>query len=195
MKFYNHCNRNIVDICGTLFTLNLSVFILNSQFEDGARDLNNIWVTVVTTLVWDQHEFRNKNHILGHEEMHAKMVLVMFGTLFAGQILLFMWRKKHPRSYNLGMFSLISPPIISFIGPVGPFSGFWLVERMITLKSYTHWHVIYSDMLFYLFWILSFYFHLGHLFTYYWNCLSKSKFQRPLEPVTTVRDVNRFLGV
>ena len=44
--------------------------------------------------------------------MHAKMVLVMFGTLFAGQILLFMWRKKHPRSYNLGMLHFIIPPII-----------------------------------------------------------------------------------
>ena len=46
--------------------------------------------------------------VLGHEEMHAKMVLVMFATLFAGQILLFVWRKKHPRSYNaatlLGMW-------------------------------------------------------------------------------------------
>ena len=75
----------------------------------------------VTTLVWGHHEFWNKNHILGHEEMHAKMVLVMFGTLFAGQILLFMWRKKHPRSYNLGMFYLIIPPIISFQ------SIFWLL--------------------------------------------------------------------
>ena len=36
------------------------------------------------------------------------MVLVMFATLFAGQILLFVWRKKNPRSYNaatlLGMW-------------------------------------------------------------------------------------------
>ena len=47
---------------------------------------------------------------------------------------------------------------------------------MVTLKSYTDWYVIYSDMLFYLFWILSIYFYLGHLFTYYWNRLSKSKF-------------------
>ena len=48
--------------------------------------------------------------------MHAKMVLVMFGTLFAGQILLFMWRKKHPRSYNLGMF-YFNQPIISLTKP------------------------------------------------------------------------------
>jgi len=50
-----------------------------------------------------KHQQLHEQH-KGHEEMHAKMVLVMFGTLFAGQILLFMWRKKHPRSYNLGMF-------------------------------------------------------------------------------------------
>ena len=76
--------------------------------------------------------------------MHAKMVLVMFGTLFAGQILLFMWRKKHPRSYNLGMFYLIIPPIISFQ------SIFWLLiggtndnfEKLHSLACYLFRYVI-----------------------------------------------------
>ena len=44
---HNHCNRNIVDISGALFTLNLSILVLKSQCEEGARDVNNILVTVV----------------------------------------------------------------------------------------------------------------------------------------------------
>ena len=44
---HNHCNRNIVDISGALFTLNLSILILKSQCEESARDDNNILVIVV----------------------------------------------------------------------------------------------------------------------------------------------------
>ena len=38
----NHCSPNIVDISGALFTYT------QTQFEEGARDVINIWVTVVT---------------------------------------------------------------------------------------------------------------------------------------------------
>ena len=41
-------NPNLVDISGALFTMNPSILILNSQCEEGARDVNYIWVTVVT---------------------------------------------------------------------------------------------------------------------------------------------------
>ena len=43
----NHCNPNIVDISGALFISILSTLILNSQCEEGARAVKNIWVTVV----------------------------------------------------------------------------------------------------------------------------------------------------
>ena len=39
---YNHWDSNIVDISGALFTLSLIILILKSQFEEGARDINNI---------------------------------------------------------------------------------------------------------------------------------------------------------
>ena len=39
---YNHWDSNIVDISGALFALSLSLLILNSQYEEGARDINNI---------------------------------------------------------------------------------------------------------------------------------------------------------
>ena len=38
----NHWDPNIVDISGALITLSLSIFILNSQCEEGAGDVNNI---------------------------------------------------------------------------------------------------------------------------------------------------------
>ena len=43
----NHCNPNIVYIAGALFTLGLSILILNFQYDEGARDGNNIRVTMV----------------------------------------------------------------------------------------------------------------------------------------------------
>jgi RING finger protein 121 len=47
-----------------------------------------------------KHKALHEEHA-GHEDMHAKMVLVMFGTLFAAQILLFIWQKKSKKTYNV----------------------------------------------------------------------------------------------
>jgi len=70
----------------------------------------------------------------GHEEMHAKMVLVMFGTLFIGQIVLFIWRKKHPRSYNaatlLGMWLI--PLGYSIYLSHSRFITVWLLYSLVT---------------------------------------------------------------
>ena len=45
--FWNiNWNSNNIDIYSALFTLSLSILILNYRYE-GARDVNNIWVTVV----------------------------------------------------------------------------------------------------------------------------------------------------
>ena len=40
----NHYGSNIVDNSGILFSLRLSLLILNSPCEEGARGVNNIWV-------------------------------------------------------------------------------------------------------------------------------------------------------
>jgi len=38
----NHWDPNIVAMSGALFTSSLSILKLNSQYEEGARDINNI---------------------------------------------------------------------------------------------------------------------------------------------------------
>ena len=42
LKRNNQWDPSIVDNYGALFTLSLNVLILNSQYEGGARDVNNI---------------------------------------------------------------------------------------------------------------------------------------------------------
>ena len=44
----NHCEPNNVNISGALFTLNLGILILSAQYGEGARDVNNIRVTMIT---------------------------------------------------------------------------------------------------------------------------------------------------
>jgi len=80
-----------------------------------------------------KHQQLHEQH-KGHEEMHAKMVLVMFGTLFAGQILLFMWRKKHPRSYNLATLTgmLFIPICYSIYFGFYRFIFIWVIYSLIT---------------------------------------------------------------
>ena len=45
---YNLHIPNMVDISGALFSLILNIFILNSNYEEGAGDVNNIWHTGVS---------------------------------------------------------------------------------------------------------------------------------------------------
>ena len=52
--FCNHFNPNIFAISGALFTLAIQYEFIQTQFEEGARDVNNIWVTVVIFLVGSQ---------------------------------------------------------------------------------------------------------------------------------------------
>ena len=54
----NHCNTYIVDISGALFTLSFSIPKMNSQFEQGARDVVNIRVTAVKTVVFSGTDYR-----------------------------------------------------------------------------------------------------------------------------------------
>ena len=54
--WYNIWKPNIVDIFGALFTLSLNKLILTSQYEEGARDVNNIWVSEITLFYWTEGE-------------------------------------------------------------------------------------------------------------------------------------------
>ena len=39
----------------------------------------------------------------GHDLMHAEMFLILFSSIMVAQILLFLWRKKHTRSYQVAI--------------------------------------------------------------------------------------------
>ena len=62
VRSYNLCDSNIVDISGAHFKLSLSILILNSQYEDGARDVNNICASYFHTLL---HELLTLESIAG----------------------------------------------------------------------------------------------------------------------------------
>ena len=66
--------------------------------------------------------------------MHAKMVLVLFGTLFAAQIILFVWQKRHKRSYNAATLfgMLIIPPIWAISAGFTRFLIIWTIYSLVT---------------------------------------------------------------
>ena len=37
----------------------------------------------------------------GHDLMHAEMILILFSSIGAAQVLLFIWKYKHKRSYQV----------------------------------------------------------------------------------------------
>ena len=37
----------------------------------------------------------------GHDLMHAEMILILFAAILVAQILLFVWRQKHRKSYQV----------------------------------------------------------------------------------------------
>ena len=44
----------------------------------------------------------------GHDLMHAEMFLILFGSIMVAQILLFLWRQKHSRSYQVEYSSIMN---------------------------------------------------------------------------------------
>ena len=58
----NHCIPNIDDFSGALFTLSLSILKLNSQYEEGVREINNIWYKMITNAM----ESKFKSFYLAH---------------------------------------------------------------------------------------------------------------------------------
>lgn len=70
----------------------------------------------------------------GHEDMHAKMMLDIFVTLFATQIFLFFWEKRHKRSYNAATLfgMLIIPPIWAISAGFTRFLIIWTIYSLVT---------------------------------------------------------------
>ena len=49
---YNRRSRNIFHISGALFTLKIQYKYAQTQCEEGARDVNKMWVTVVIKIIF-----------------------------------------------------------------------------------------------------------------------------------------------
>ena len=44
----NHCVQNIADLSGNLFTLRIQYDYTQTQYKEGAREVNNIWYAMIT---------------------------------------------------------------------------------------------------------------------------------------------------
>ena len=52
------------------------------------------------------HTYRLRHRMIedkhrGHDLMHAEMFLILFSSIGAAQVLLFIWKYKHKRSYQV----------------------------------------------------------------------------------------------
>lgn len=62
-----------------------------------------------------------KHH--GHNLMHAEMILILFGSILVAQIILFVWRQKHFKSYQIvTLFGLWVIPVVVCVK-----ARFWLM--------------------------------------------------------------------
>lgn len=52
----------------------------------------------------------------GHDMMHAEMMLILFGALALAQVLLFTWRYKHRKSYQVHVASAVGKPLLLVVG-------------------------------------------------------------------------------
>eukprot|EP00731_Ephydatia_muelleri_P031036 Em0022g550a len=56
---------------------------------------------------WSHEEQHNLRHRMleekhrGHDMMHTEMILILFGSILLAQLLLYVWRQKHRKSYQL----------------------------------------------------------------------------------------------
>lgn len=84
--------------------------------------------------VWlhEQEEWREEHK--GHDLMHAEMLLVLLAALFVSQIVLILWKQKHPRSYNLVSLTglWIIPFLVSCYHYYWRFVGCWFLFSLIT---------------------------------------------------------------
>ncbi|KAI8916011.1 hypothetical protein EDD86DRAFT_186297 [Gorgonomyces haynaldii] len=69
----------------------------------------------------------------GHESQHAEMVLIMFGALIVSQVLISIWKKYHPGSYNiatlLGLW--IVPMLLAMNAGNTRFEIVWIIFSLV----------------------------------------------------------------
>ena len=59
-----------------------------------------------------RHRMIEEKH-QGHDLMHAEMILILFGSIMVAQVLLYVWRQRHPRSYTtITLLGLWAIPIV-----------------------------------------------------------------------------------
>ncbi len=76
----------------------------------------------------------------GHDLMHAEMILILFGSILVAQIVLFVWKQRHFKSYQL--VTLLG---LWFI-PIGVCVKMWFVRMILvwTLFSLVTLFIMYK---------------------------------------------------
>ena len=77
-----------------------------------------------------RHRMIEEKH-RGHDLMHAEMILILFGSIMVAQVLLFVWRQRHPRSYTA--VTLLGLWVIPFVFSIKLY--FWRMILVWTLFS------------------------------------------------------------
>ena len=76
----------------------------------------------------------------GHDLMHAEMILILFGSIMVAQVLLYVWRQRHRRSYTAA--TLLGLWVIPLVFSVKMF--FWRMVVVWTLFSVVTIFVTYK---------------------------------------------------
>ncbi|XP_065833215.1 E3 ubiquitin ligase RNF121-like [Oscarella lobularis] len=84
-----------------------------------------------------RNEFMEKHK--GHEEMHAEMTIIFFMIMIIVQIVLVLWKNKHPKSYH--SVTLVGLWLIPFIFVVN--LGWWRMTSAWTLFSIATLYIIF----------------------------------------------------
>lgn len=109
----------------------------------------------------------------GHDAMHMEMVLILVFTLLIAQIALFEWKKRHYKSYAVRMT----------IGE-SLFFDFYLL--FLLSDGYAAGAVVGSSDILFEESVVAFYYLLGNIFLYYWNCYEESLYETDLGNNTQV---------
>ena len=98
---------------------------------------------------WSHEEQHNLRHRMleekhrGHDMMHTEMILILFGSILLAQLLLYVWRQKHRKSYQVSFFALFycgsfqctrSMQLVTLV-------GLWLIP-MVTSCKLGFWRMV-----------------------------------------------------
>ena len=90
--------------CKFMWYMYLFLTLVLKQLSKGITVCRYIYLKAVETcyyfLFFDPCRMIEEKH-RGHDLMHAEMFLILFGSIMVAQILLFLWRQKHSRSYQV----------------------------------------------------------------------------------------------